>query len=166
MRIDLPDAAATRALGRALGAGLAALHCGAVIELVGELGAGKTTLARAAIEHLGHDGPVVSPTYTLVEPYDLAAGRLYHLDLYRVADPEELEYLGLRERDPDSGWLLVEWAQRGRHFLPPRDLAITLTYGEHPGQDTGRHGELTEHSTVGEKLLESITNGMSDRSSI
>ena len=79
--------------------------------LSGELGAGKSTFARALIRAAGHDGPVPSPTYTLVEPYNLSAGRFYHVDLYRVSDEEELRYLGWNELD--DGFRLVEWPDQG-----------------------------------------------------
>lgn len=128
MYLDLPVAADTEALGLRLARALQRLHGGAVIALDGELGAGKTTLARALIGALGHRGPVVSPSYTLVEPYYFGEQRLLHLDLYRIGDPEELEYLGVREWDPQQDWLVVEWAKNGAGFLPSTDLVIALEY--------------------------------------
>ena len=93
MRIELADEAATAALGRRLAA---VLQTG-VVYLEGELGAGKTALARAILQGRGFAGKVKSPTYTLVEPYHVEADNIYHLDLYRLSDPEELEWLGLRD---------------------------------------------------------------------
>lgn len=126
--IYLPDTAATEALGRRLATALGAEGSGAAIGLGGELGVGKTTLARALIRALGHAGPVVSPSYTLVEPYPLAGRTLYHLDLYRLADPGELEYLGVRDWEPGRDWLLVEWPERGGGHLPPLSLELRLRY--------------------------------------
>lgn len=154
MRIPLPDAAATDALGRRLGLALARGPAGAVVALRGELGAGKTALARAAIRALGHAGPVVSPTYTLVEPYDLAGRRLLHLDLYRLSDPEELEYLGLRDSDPARDWWLVEWPERGEGFLPPADIEISLAYA-----GAGRIATVTGPSERGTALAAAVAEG-------
>lgn len=122
MRMVLADSAATEAAGAALGK---ALPPGSlVVYLHGELGAGKTTMVRGLLQALGHLGRVPSPTYTLVEPYELGGRDLKHLDLYRIADPEELEFLGVREME---GTVLIEWPERGGHFLPPADLSCHLT---------------------------------------
>ncbi|MES1926761.1 tRNA (adenosine(37)-N6)-threonylcarbamoyltransferase complex ATPase subunit type 1 TsaE [Salinisphaera sp. T31B1] len=129
--IELADPAATDTLGRRLAATLAQWPEGLVISLVGEVGAGKTALTRAALVALGHTGHVVSPSYTLVEPYRVAQRQIYHLDLYRLADPEELEFLGIREIDAAVDWLFVEWADHGRGFLPPIDLSVQLEYAGH-----------------------------------
>lgn len=119
----LPDEAATAEFGRKL-----ALVTGGrgLITLQGDLGSGKTTLSRALIRALGHDGPVRSPTYTLVEPYELGNFRVLHYDLYRLNDPEELHYLGVRDFLDDDTLTLVEWPERGRPWLPPADLALEL----------------------------------------
>jgi tRNA threonylcarbamoyl adenosine modification protein YjeE len=108
----LADAAATGRLGAALARALG--EGGAVLYLSGELGAGKTTLARALLQALGYAGHVRSPTYTLVEPYELQGRRVFHLDLYRLAAAEELEYLGLRDLDPAQDLILVEWPELTR----------------------------------------------------
>lgn len=125
IRLDGPDA--TGALGEAL-AKASPAPC--VIHLAGELGAGKTTLARGYLRGLGHDGPVKSPTYSLLEPYDTPAGRVLHLDLYRLADPDEAEWLGLADEQEGSVRLLVEWPERGAGWVPAPDLVVTLEHDD------------------------------------
>ncbi len=116
-----------------------------LITLDGPLGAGKTTLVRGVLRGQGYGERVVSPTYTLMEAYNVSGRTLVHLDLYRIADPEELEFLGLRER-LDEAQIMVEWPQKGAGWLPQADLAITLaTEGSGrrakliPGSDRGAH---------------------------
>ena len=101
---------------------------GWTILLEGELGAGKSTFARAFIRAAGHEGAVPSPTYTLVEPYQLARGNIYHVDLYRVADDEELRYLGWNELD--DGCRIVEWPDRAPGLVDQADLLLTFTYAD------------------------------------
>jgi len=101
----------------------------AVVFLEGELGAGKTTLVRGILRGLGWRGNVKSPTYTIVEPYELDGVNLYHFDLYRLADAEELEYLGLREM-LGHGMLFFEWPERGEGFLPQPDCVIRIVHQE------------------------------------
>lgn len=126
--IDLPDAEATAALGAELAP---TLRGGGQVHLSGELGAGKTTLVRALLHALGHAGAVRSPTYALVEPYRIGELEVYHLDLYRIADPQELDYLGLRDWLRPDNLVLIEWPERGGAHLPPPDLSIRL---EHAGE--------------------------------
>ncbi|HEC16840.1 MAG TPA: tRNA (adenosine(37)-N6)-threonylcarbamoyltransferase complex ATPase subunit type 1 TsaE [Sedimenticola sp.] len=133
----------------ALGAALAAACPAAcVIYLEGDLGVGKTTLVRGFLRGLGHAGPVRSPTYTLLEPYDLPGRRCYHLDLYRLADPGELEYLGIRDLLQGDAILLVEWPEKGGGELPAADLIIHIRYDH-----DGRRLELEPSGARGEQLV-------------
>jgi len=134
-RILLANEAATLALGRALAPALARRP--GLVRLFGDLGAGKTTLVRGILQGLGHAGPVRSPTYTLIEPYEGLALPVYHLDLYRLADPEELEWLGYRDLAAEAALRLVEWPQHGGERLGPSRLDMHLHH-----EDGGRRLEL------------------------
>lgn len=123
----LRSAEDTTALGAAIAAALAD-RPGGVIYLRGPLGAGKTTVARGLLRALGVRGPIRSPTYTLLEPYELPGRLLVHLDLYRLADERELEPLGLRDYPPERCWWLIEWPERAAGRLPPADLDVTLSH--------------------------------------
>ncbi|GGX40750.1 tRNA (adenosine(37)-N6)-threonylcarbamoyltransferase complex ATPase subunit type 1 TsaE [Saccharospirillum salsuginis] len=114
------------ALGKQLAEALMAGE-GAIVYLDGTLGMGKTTLSQAVVHGCGWSGRVKSPTYTLVEPYDCGALQVVHFDLYRLADPEELEFIGIRDYlQPHTAWL-VEWPERGAGVLPEADVVIHFT---------------------------------------
>jgi tRNA threonylcarbamoyladenosine biosynthesis protein TsaE len=127
----------TTALGAAIAASLAD-RAGGVIYLQGPLGAGKTTVARGLLRALGVRGAIRSPTYTLLEPYEMPGRQLVHLDLYRLADERELEPLGLRDYPPEHCWWLIEWPERAASRLPPPDLSVALA---HDG--AGRRADLS-----------------------
>jgi len=134
---NLADAEATVALGQTLGK----LFSGSgVVYLQGDLGAGKTTLTRGILQAYGHTGPVKSPTYTLVEPYELPDTTIYHFDLYRLIDPEELELMGFRDYFHPQALALVEWPVRGEPLLPSPDWLIALDVAE---SGFGRVARLT-----------------------
>lgn len=128
--ILLADVAATERVGAALARALPSGRPALILALRGDLGAGKSSLARALLRQLGVTGPVRSPTYTLIEPYETPGGDCLHLDLYRLADPSELDLLGLDEPFADSALWLVEWPERAGDRLPPADLELRL---EHAG---------------------------------
>ncbi len=97
-----------------------------LVFLNGELGAGKTTLTRAVLREAGHKAAVKSPTYTLVEEYELASGLFFHFDLYRIKDPEELEWIGIQDYLEQQSVCFIEWPEMGKGFLPEPDINITL----------------------------------------
>lgn len=134
-------------------AGELARHCpgGAVIFLQGELGAGKTTFVRGFLRALGHQGVVKSPTYTLVEPYELNGRQVYHFDLYRLADPEELEYAGGRDYFEGESVCLVEWPEKAAGFLPQADIVCEIHYA-----GSGRQLSLQALTPQGSSMLQAI----------
>ncbi|HEX7326874.1 MAG TPA: tRNA (adenosine(37)-N6)-threonylcarbamoyltransferase complex ATPase subunit type 1 TsaE [Rhodanobacteraceae bacterium] len=146
--LALPDEAATVALARRLAPALAQ---GGVVYLRGELGAGKTTFARALLRALGVGERVKSPTYTLLERYHVDGHPAFHLDLYRIAGAGELEWLGLDELEAPDAIVLIEWPERGAGALPRADLEVAL---EHAG--TGRAGYLTRLSARAANWLTAV----------
>ncbi len=144
---DLADEEETLRAGKALGEVMLA----GVIFLEGNLGMGKTTLTRGLIQGLGHRGAVKSPTYTLVEPYQLDGRQIYHFDLYRLSEPEELEYMGIRDYFDQEALCLVEWAERGEGMLPTPDLEIKLEPLEQ-----GRKLSLFAMTAKGRDLLQQL----------
>lgn len=143
--LELADENAQVALGEKLGR---ACEGSGVIFLQGTLGMGKTTLTRGVLAAYGHKGAVKSPTYTLVEPYETETARVYHFDLYRLADPEELEYMGIRDYFEEAALCVIEWPDKGSGVLPQPDLEIWLSK-----KGAGREAQLTAVSAKGAAIL-------------
>lgn len=143
---SLGSEAATINLGRLLAP---ALDAAGVIFLSGGLGAGKTTLCRGLLRGLGYDGAVKSPTFTIVEPYELERGSVYHFDLYRLAHPDELDYLGAEDYFAAEALCLIEWPERGAGFLRTPDLELTLTVTS----ETSRQVQLRAQTLKGERAM-------------
>jgi tRNA threonylcarbamoyladenosine biosynthesis protein TsaE len=141
-------------LGRAIGVAVEATDGTFIIALEGELGAGKTTLVGGILRSYGVTGPVRSPTYTLIEPYETLGRSIYHLDLYRLTDPGEVEPLGIRDLLTGSTLLLIEWPSRATGAIPAADLWINIAY---PAAGTdGREVRLTPHSLNGANAVRHI----------
>lgn len=145
----LADEIATIAMGKRIADIVKSkLKQGITVYLNGDLGAGKTTLTRGFVQGMGHIGNVKSPTYTLVEPYDLSDWQVYHFDLYRLADPEELEYMGIRDYFNDRSCSFIEWPEKGQGMIASADMVIDLAYF-----DEQRSITLQSASEIGQQLL-------------
>nr|WP_283103736.1 tRNA (adenosine(37)-N6)-threonylcarbamoyltransferase complex ATPase subunit type 1 TsaE [Shewanella gelidii] len=148
LTLNLKDEQETIAVGEQLAKITAAPL---VIYLTGDLGAGKTTLSRGLIQGLGHQGAVKSPTYALVEPYELNGMEVFHFDLYRLSDPEELEFMGIRDYFTERSVCIIEWPDHGHGLLPPADMHLRLKY-----VNTGRELQIEALSPLGLSLLQQI----------
>ncbi len=164
MDVQLADEAATIAFGAELASAFVELRTetpkvALTLHLYGDLGAGKSTLARALLRGLGVTGKIKSPTYALVEPYDSVYGLLLHMDLYRLTEPAELEYLGLDSLFADAKLMLIEWPEKAGALLPAPDLNISLAHNDALDQDgraveePGRTLQMTALSPSGNRLL-------------
>ena len=122
-----------------------------ILYLNGPLGAGKTTLSRGIIQGLGHKGKVKSPTYTLVEEYRLQDKNIYHFDLYRLSDPEELEFMGIRDYFTENSICLIEWAEKGQGLLADPDLLVNIDYA-----DDARNVQLIAKSKLGNNIIQHL----------
>jgi len=146
LTIEVDNAAGQERLGARLAERVPAAF---IVYLQGDLGAGKTTLVRGVLRGMGYQGKVRSPTYTLIEPYRVHGRAVCHLDLYRLGDPEELEYLGLRDLLEEPVVMLIEWPEQGRGMLPAADLVVRIQY-----QGEGRRLELEPLSEPGKALIQ------------
>ena len=153
LRLTAANPDETRAVGARLAGALLAVDLREpfVVGLTGDLGAGKTTLVGGLLAVLGHPGPARSPTYSLIEPYRLAGRDVYHCDLYRLRDPQELEDLGLRDLLAGPSILLVEWPERAGDRLREPDLYLHLEY-----TDAGRQVAVTARSEAGRQVLAAL----------
>lgn len=149
MTLPLPSIGDTESLAARLAAALPADSAGWLVLLKGELGSGKSTLVRALLRSLGHRGAVPSPTYTLVEPYDVSGRIISHVDLYRVSNSEELTFLGWD--DLRDGLIFVEWPERAPALFDAADLLIELRYA-----GDGREATLRACSERGRRLLDRL----------
>jgi len=154
-QVKLSDEEAMIAFGHKI-AGAAAGR--GVIFLLGDLGMGKTTLSRGILRGCGHQGSVKSPTYTLVEPYEVGEQQIYHFDLYRLSDPEELEFLGIRDYFEDKALCLVEWPERGQGILPEADLLLQI---ELDGR--GRQLTWTPKSELGQQMADKLLQATKEK---
>ena len=145
LKVELPEERATLALGGVLAT---TLEPGLTIYLSGELGAGKTTVIRGLLRALGHEGPVRSPTYTLVEVYAVSRLDLHHFDFYRFSDPREWIDAGFRESFDGHNVTVIEWPEKAGTWLPTADLEISLAFAE-----TGREATLASNTLAGQKCL-------------
>lgn len=138
-----PEEETMAQLGQKLRAGFD-LHRSGIVYLIGDLGMGKTTLSRGIIRAFGWQQAVKSPTYTLVESYEFNQCEIHHFDLYRINDPEELEYLGMDSYFDGHSLCLIEWPEKGAPILPPADLSIHLI-----ANGEGRELIIQPHSPIG-----------------
>ncbi|HEX7045748.1 MAG TPA: tRNA (adenosine(37)-N6)-threonylcarbamoyltransferase complex ATPase subunit type 1 TsaE [Burkholderiales bacterium] len=145
-RLETRDEAETEALGARLAPSLPVVR---LIYVRGPLGAGKTTFVRGLLRGLGHDEAVRSPTFTLVEPYRTGGVDLYHFDLYRLKDPEELEFLGMRDYLGSDAVCVIEWPERAGTVLPAPDIDVMIR----PTNNQGRAVELRAHTQAGNAAL-------------
>ena len=149
MIITLENETETTAIGAKVAS---CLKGGEVIYLKGELGTGKTTFVRGVLNGLGHTGNVKSPTFTIVEPYSIDDHVIYHFDLYRLDDPEELESLGIRDYCDGQSICFFEWPEKGGDFLPDADILISLSY-----QNEGRALEISAFSEIGDSIIGNLS---------
>ncbi|OOF57951.1 tRNA (adenosine(37)-N6)-threonylcarbamoyltransferase complex ATPase subunit type 1 TsaE [Rodentibacter genomosp. 2] len=149
----IPDESTMLRFGKKLAETILKCHTERAVILYfnGDLGAGKTTLTRGMVQGLGFQGNVKSPTYTLVEEYNITGKMIYHFDLYRLADPEELEFMGIRDYFAKDSICLIEWAEKGDGILPPADLFVNIDY-----YDDARNITLIAQNALGEQIIQQL----------
>lgn len=134
--------------GAQLAAAISKIDTPLLFLLNGDLGAGKTTISRGILQGLGHQGSVKSPTYTLVEPYELDIGMVYHFDLYRLIDPDELEHIGFSDYLSEAKLCIIEWPEKGGSYIPQPDISIDISVYQ-----TGRHVTLNSATEYGNRCI-------------
>lgn len=148
LKLSLPDEAATLAFASKLAS---VVTDGMILFLHGDLGAGKTTFTRGFLRGLGYTEKVKSPTYTLVEPYEIKDKKIFHFDLYRLDDPQELHFIGIQDYFFPQSICLIEWPEKGSPFLPQPDLACYIEF-----RDQGREMRLLAHTQKGDAVLKAL----------
>ena len=154
---------ATKALAASMASSIRQVGAGCVLFLDGQLGAGKTTFTQHLIAALGHSDAVKSPTYTLVETYEVSGFKVHHFDLYRLADPEELEFMGVREYFNNGDLCIIEWPIRGKGVLPEADITLSLAVQKNSSvfassandavMQYGRQALITPHTEIGRTIV-------------
>jgi tRNA threonylcarbamoyladenosine biosynthesis protein TsaE len=151
MQILLEDEQKMQVFGEKIAQVIGQINAPLLILLNGDLGAGKTTLSRGILKGLGHRGAVKSPTYTLVEPYDLEVGKVFHFDLYRLVDPEELYDIGFNDYLSESQLCMIEWPDKGGSLLPKADISLQIN-----SNGTGRQVILTAQTSLGSQCVNEL----------
>jgi tRNA threonylcarbamoyladenosine biosynthesis protein TsaE len=151
MQILLEDEQKMQVFGEKIAQVIGQINAPLLILLNGDLGAGKTTLSRGILNGLGHRGSVKSPTYTLVEPYDLEVGKVFHFDLYRLVDPEELYDIGFNDYLSESQLCMIEWPDKGGSLLPKADISLQIN-----SNGTGRQVILTAQTSLGSQCVNEL----------
>ena len=149
LKIDLPNEKATKSLGLKIAQSLPSVISDMTVVLKGEMGAGKSTIVRSVLRGMGYRNIVPSPTYTLVEPYEVESGKIYHIDLYRISNPDELEFLGWS--DLNDGLKFIEWPERVPLLFEQADLILSLEY-----ISSGRTLEFNSRTKKGDDIVQKV----------
>jgi len=149
LKIDLPNEKATKSLGLKIAQSLPSVISDMTVVLKGEMGAGKSTVVRSVLRGMGYRNIVPSPTYTLVEPYEVQSGKIYHIDLYRISNPDELEFLGWS--DLNDGLKFIEWPERVPLLFEQADLILNLEY-----ISSGRTLEFNSRTKKGDDIVQKV----------
>jgi|TARA_B100001094_G_C18188118_1_gene805245 tRNA threonylcarbamoyladenosine biosynthesis protein TsaE len=149
LKIDLPNEKATKSLGLKIAQSLPSVISDMTVVLKGEMGAGKSTIVRSVLRGMGYRNIVPSPTYTIVEPYEVQSGKLYHIDLYRISNPDELEFLGWS--DLNDGLKFIEWPERVPLLFEQADLILSLEY-----ISSGRTLEFNSRTKKGDDIVQKV----------
>ena len=149
LKIDLPNEKATKSLGLKIAQSLPSVISDMTVVLKGEMGAGKSTIVRSVLRGMGYRNIVPSPTYTIVEPYEVQSGKIYHIDLYRISNSDELEFLGWS--DLNDGLKFIEWPERVPLLFEQADLILNLEY-----ISSGRTLEFNSRTKKGDDIVQKV----------